>query len=113
MLCLVVRQIFLGLAHISRRVHGKRSLQLSYHIFYAFSPSPPFQLIGLGRPFMFPSETSMVQSASGMLLQQSKKALIIFWGEQDCEARRASLPLEAVLSQLRLLDDYIDDISQQ
>lgn len=94
-------QAFLGLAHFQQQVSDKGTLRVYYHVFYAFSPVPPFQLLGLGRPFMFPSEVSMIQFATGMLLQRDGKSLIISFGEQDCEARRASVSLEAVLAQLR------------
>ena len=95
-------QAFLGLAHFDRSVaHWKLRLLLTHHVFYAFSPRPPFRLIALGRPFMFPSELSMLQFASGMLLRDDGD-LIIAFGEQECEARRASVPLDAVLAQLRV-----------
>ena len=56
---------------------------------------PPFALLGLGRPFMFPTEVGMIQFASGMLLLADDATLLISFGEQDCEARRATLPLAA------------------
>ena len=98
-------QAFLGLAHFSRRLPTKprllRELELTHHVFFAFSPRPPFRLIALGRPFMFPSELSMLQFASGMLLRDDG-VLIISFGEQECDARRASVSLDAVLAQLRV-----------
>ena len=92
----VVAQVFLGLAHLNRLLPGKHKLRLYYHVFYLFAARPPFELLGIGRPFMFPSETAMVQFASGMLLQNDATLLISF-GEQDCEARLATVPLLAVL----------------
>ena len=46
---------------------------------------------------MFPTETGMIQFASGMLLVDDATLLVSF-GEQDCEARRATLPLDAALA---------------
>ena len=40
----------------------------------------------------------MVQFASGMLLSADGEQLTISFGEQDCEARRAALPLQAALA---------------
>jgi hypothetical protein len=86
---------------LGRILPGKRALRIHHHVFYVFSPRPPFELLGLGRPFMFPSELGMIQTASGMLLHQDG-SLVVSFGEQDCESRRAAVPLDAVLSQLRL-----------
>ena len=92
------RQAYLGLAHFNRLLDSeKRALRLYYHVFYLFAARPPFSLLGLGRPFMFPTETGMIQFASGMLLVDDATLLVSF-GEQDCEARRATLPLDAALA---------------
>ena len=92
---------YLGLAHFNRLLPGRKPLRLYFHVFYLFAPRPPFQLLALGPPFMFPSEAGMVQFASGMLLSADGHKLVISFGEQDCEARRATLPLAAALADTR------------
>ena len=104
------RQAFIGLGHFSRPLPGKRALRLYHHVWYVFAPRPPFQLLGIGRPFMFPTELGYVQFASGLLLQRASAGhdpggngtLQISFGEQDCEARRAAVALDAVLADVRL-----------
>ena len=97
------RAAFLGLAHLAVPLPGgsagahKRALRLSYHVFYVFEPKPPFELLGIGRPFRFPSELGMLQRASGMLLTDEGQ-LHISYGEHNCEARRVSVPVDAALA---------------
>ena len=57
--------------------------------------------LALGPPFAFPSEGGLVQFASGLLLSPDGGDLLVAFGEQDCEARHASVPLAAVLADLR------------
>ena len=78
--------------------HIAGGLRLYYHVFYLFSPQPPFELIGLGHPFTFPSEMGLVQFASGMALSQDQRSVTVAYGEQDCEARAVSLSLDAILA---------------
>ena len=92
-------RVYVGLAHFNRLLPFEgRSLRLYHHAFYLFAARPPFALVGLGPPFMFPSELGMVQFASGMLLSPSGDDLLITYGEQDCEPRRAIVSLAAVLA---------------
>ena len=49
-----------------------------------------------------PSELGLVQFASGLLLSRNGRDLHISFGEQDCEARRATVPLAAVLADVSI-----------
>ena len=91
------RKLFLGLAHA--RVEPETGAARSYHVFYAFAPRPPFELVALGRPFTLPSELRLTQAAAGMVLRG--ESLLISYSEHDCEARLASLPLDEALADLR------------
>ena len=96
------RRAFLGLAHFNRLLlPAAHPLRLYHHVFYLFAPRPPFGLIAIGPPVMLPSEVGMIQFASGMLLTPDGESLVISFGEQDCEGRRATVPLAAVLADLR------------
>ena len=94
------RRAFLGLAHFNRLLPTSRPLRIYHHVFYLFAPHPPFSLLATGPPFMFPTETGLVQFASGLLPSADGTALTISFGEQDCEARRATVSLTAVLAEL-------------
>ena len=95
------RKLFLGLAHA--HIPGALVAPLparSFHVFYVFSPRPPFEIVGLGRPFTLPSELRLTQTVSGMLLRDDGRLLLSF-SEHDCEARLASMPLDDALADIR------------
>lgn len=96
-------KLFLGLAHFTSRPAGNTIPARSYHIFYVFAARPPFELVGLGRPFTLPSELRLTQVATGMLLRD-ETTLIISYTEHECEPRLAALPLQDVLADLELSD---------
>ena len=96
-------KLFLGLAHFTSRPAGNTILARSYHLFYVFAARPPFELVGLGRPFTLPSELRLTQVATGMLLRD-ETTLILSYSEHECEPRLAALPLQDVLADLELSD---------
>ena len=57
-------KLFLGLAHFTSRPAGNTVPARSYHLFYVFAARPPFELVGLGRPFTLPSELRLTQVAT-------------------------------------------------
>eukprot|EP01062_Namystynia_karyoxenos_P035909 TRINITY_DN26196_c0_g1_i1.p2 TRINITY_DN26196_c0_g1~~TRINITY_DN26196_c0_g1_i1.p2 ORF type:complete len:632 (+),score=155.89 TRINITY_DN26196_c0_g1_i1:78-1973(+) len=100
-------ELMLGVAHLCRAMPGQRSCWMYHSFFYAFDPAPPFPLAALSAEFCLPragraADCPLVDSAQmviGAALHGG--SLIVTYGEQDCEARAAQLPLEAVLRALR------------
>ena len=96
-------KLFLGLAHFTSRPAGTTIPARSYHLFYVFAARPPFEIVGLGRPFTLPSELRLTQVATGMLLRD-ETSLLLSYAEHECEPRLATLPLQDVLADLELSD---------
>ena len=102
------RKLFLGLAHFSLRPAGSVPAR-SFHVFYTFAARPPFEVLGLGRPFTLPSEMRLTQVATGLLLRggasgsaTASASLLVSYAEHECEPRLASMPLAEVLADLEL-----------
>ena len=82
------RQAYLGPAHFNRLLDSeKRALRLYYHVFYLFAARPPFAPRPRP-PLHVPDRDGDDPVRVGHALVDDATLLVSF-GEQDCEARRA------------------------
>ena len=112
------RGVFLGLAHVKesvRKPHLTGTKHMVYrHLFYAFEAAPPYAVVAASEPFSLPrterrgpvcdkgppEAPPTVQFASGMVLDNERRTVLVSYSELDCGAKLAEYSLSVVLHEL-------------
>ena len=81
-----------------RRIADCSALQ----VLYGFAVDPPYQVLATSRPFCFGDGTcdAALQLATGIAVDKQRKTLLVAYGESDCAALVAKMPLDLALGLL-------------